>query len=276
MKFKPELQAEIDEQGRLVLPKELLSRLGLKPGDKVPVSQGTNSISVHQPVTHLKKVYIEPTSQCNLTCRTCIRNSWSEPMGQMSLSTFNLAIESLRAFSPSPTIVFGGFGEPLFHPHIIDMIKKAKANGSPVELITNGTLLTEQLSRELLAAGIDVLWISLDGASPESYADVRHGAALPDVLANVSRLRYSSWASQYRQPHIGVVFVAMKSTIADLPKVLGIGQHLLADRYIITNVLPYTKELCSEVLYSSVLGDVSGVPSPWTPDLNFSKIDMNE
>jgi MoaA/NifB/PqqE/SkfB family radical SAM enzyme len=276
MKFKPELQAEIDTQGRLILPQEIVTQLGLKPGDTVAVSQGTNSISLRRPVTCLKKVYIEPTTQCNLACRTCIRNIWHEPMGHMSMATFHHIIEGLRSLPSPPTVVFGGFGEPLFHPHIIEMVKKVKALSSSVELITNGTLLDESLARALLSTEIDVLWLSLDGASAESYADVRLGAMLPEVLANVTRMRYSSWSYEYHQPHLGIVFVAMKRNIADLPEVLRIGTRLKADRFVITNVLPYTEELQGEALYDRVLGDSSCVTSPWAPRLNFSKIDMNE
>jgi len=32
MKLKPELYAYVDEEGRLVLPPEVISRFGLKPG----------------------------------------------------------------------------------------------------------------------------------------------------------------------------------------------------------------------------------------------------
>jgi len=67
-------------------------------------------------------------------------------------------------------VFFGGFGEPLAHRRLVAMVGQAKALGSPVELITNGTLLTEAVSRRLIAAQLDVLWVSLDGATPESYA----------------------------------------------------------------------------------------------------------
>jgi MoaA/NifB/PqqE/SkfB family radical SAM enzyme len=156
------------------------------------------------------------------------------------------------------------------------MVAAVKALGAPVELITNGTLLHENLSRNLMAAGIDVLWLSLDGATPESYADVRLGALLPEVIANVSRMRYSAWAYEYPQFHLGIVFVAMKRNIEDLPDVLRIGSQLQADRFIVTNVLPYTAELCGELLYANVAGESSAVPSPWSPNLNISKMDMNE
>ena len=52
------------------------------------------------------------------------------------------------------------------------MITQMRALDSKVELITNGTLLTEELSMQLVKAGLDKLWFSIDGAKPESYSDV--------------------------------------------------------------------------------------------------------
>jgi len=63
---------------------------------------------------------------------------------------------------------FGGIGEPLFHPRTVEWVAQAKAAGARVELITNGTLLTEKRSRQLIDAGLDLLWVSIDGASPLS------------------------------------------------------------------------------------------------------------
>ena len=276
MKFKTELRAKIDKHGHLVLPPEIVKRYGLKPGDTLPVSERGNELRIRQPVTRLKKLYIEPTNQCNLSCRTCIRNTWDEPLGQMDSITFEKIINSLKDMSPLPTVIFGGFGEPLHLPDIAAMVAEVKSINAPVELITNGTLLHEKLSRDLMAAGIDVLWLSLDGATPESYADVRLGALLPEVIANVSRMRYSSWAYEYPQFHLGIIFVAMKRNIDDLPEVLRIGTQLKADRYIVTNVLPYTAELVKELLYEIVMGELTDVPSPFSPYLNISKIDMND
>jgi molybdenum cofactor biosynthesis enzyme MoaA len=76
-------------------------------------------------------------------------------------------------------------GEPLAHPNIADMVSQIKSIGSSVELVTNGTLLSKRLSEDLIDAGLDGLWISLDGATPESYKDVGLGAALPEVLNNL-------------------------------------------------------------------------------------------
>ena len=141
------LRAHVDEEGRLVLPPEVVASYGLKPGASVGIDRIENGLSLRRPVTHLARVYVEPTNQCNLACRTCVRNTWDEPVGQMADATFGRIIDGLRAFSPSPMVFFGGFGEPLSHPHIVDMVDQAKRAGSWVELITNGTLLNQDLSR---------------------------------------------------------------------------------------------------------------------------------
>ncbi len=73
---------------------EVASRYGLKPGAQVYIDDGTNGLCLRRTMTHLAKVYIEPTKECNLECRTRIRNVWDEPLGQMSRATFNRIITS--------------------------------------------------------------------------------------------------------------------------------------------------------------------------------------
>ena len=74
MKSKSDSQVHIDEQGRLIIPRELADRYGFSPGSKVSVMQLPHSLIIRRPATMLAKVYIEPTSRCNLSCRTCLRN----------------------------------------------------------------------------------------------------------------------------------------------------------------------------------------------------------
>jgi len=163
-----EFEIDINYEGRLILPPDLARRYGLIPGAKIRIEGNANRLTILRPVTQLAKVYIEPTNRCNLDCVTCIRQSWDEPLGTMSAETFSRIIEGLRSFSIPPNIFLGGLGEPLSHPNIVEMVRKAKALGSSVELITNGTLLSRSLSSELVAAGLDKLWVSLDGATPEA------------------------------------------------------------------------------------------------------------
>jgi sulfatase maturation enzyme AslB (radical SAM superfamily) len=146
MNVTSELRVQLDTEGRLALPSDLVAHFGLEPGVQVRIDKRSSGLHLRQPVTYLGRVYVEPTNACNLECRTCIRNVWDEPSGWMTDSTFECIVKGLRDFSPTPTVFFGGFGEPLAHPNIVEMVAQVKALGASVELITNGTLLTEHLS----------------------------------------------------------------------------------------------------------------------------------
>ena len=268
--------AEVDENGRLILPPEIAQQYGIKPGAQLRLDADTNSVRLHRPVSHLAKVYLEPTNRCNLDCVTCMRHNWDVEYGQMSADTFNHVLDSLAEIGPPLTVFFGGFGEPLAHPHTIDMIRQVKELGLTVEIITNGTLLDEKRAKALIATGLDTLWVSIDGSRPESFADVRLGAELPNVIANLRRFRHLRPAAHKPSPAIGINFVAMKRNIADLPEVLKLSKRLGALKFAVSNVLPYTEEMAKEILYEETLRSITYLPSPWLRTLNLPKMDFNE
>lgn len=267
---------EVDEQGRLVFPPEVAAQFGLEPGAQFRLENGGNRLQMHRPLTHLTKVYIEPTDQCNIACRTCIRNGWDENLGRMSDETFGRILASIARMSPIPTVFFGGLGEPLFHKRTVEWIAKAKSIGARVELITNGTMLTEKRSRQIIAAGLDVLWVSIDGATPESYADVRLGAHLPQLLANLARFQKLRSGGHNPRPEIGIAFVAMARNIDDLPEVLRIGRSVGAKYFSVSNVLPYSVDMQPEMLYTRTLLDVAYMSSPTHARLSLPRMDINE
>lgn len=266
---------KVGTNGCVQLPREVAQRYHLQPGTPLYLEEREMGWSVSRPLSHLAKVYIEPTTHCNLACRMCVRSHFDD-QGVMTLPVFERLLEGVRQLPSPPKIFFGGFGEPLVHPHIVEMVAQAKTVAASVELITNGTLLDETMGRGLIAAGLDVLWVSIDGVTPQSYADVRLGAELPQVLANLNRFRQLRPAAHRPRPEIGISFVAMRRNIAELPALLDLGEHLGATRFLVTNVLPYTQEMCSEVLYHRLLHQITYVPSPWVPTLNMPRMEVNE
>jgi MoaA/NifB/PqqE/SkfB family radical SAM enzyme len=276
MYAKPTLWAEVDDDGRLSLPAELADRYGIKPGTRLRIDPDGNCLRFHRPVSHLAKIYIEATNKCNLNCKTCIRNGWDVELGQMSSETYQRILEGVKVLKPAPTLVFVGMGEPLAHPATTSMVAQVKMLGARVELVTNATLLSEDHARELIEADLDMLWVSLDGAKPDSYADIRLGASLPEVLENIMRFRNLRPASHRPKPEIGIVFVAMKRNINDLPAVLALGRRLRVSRFLVSNVLPYTQEMCSDTLYERTLRDVTYSPSQWLRHLSLPKMDIDE
>jgi MoaA/NifB/PqqE/SkfB family radical SAM enzyme len=193
----------------------------------------------------ISKLYIEPTNRCNLDCRTCMRNSWDEPMGQMDHEIYDRILAEVAELPTPPTIFFGGIGEPLSHPHIVDMVARAKKIAARVEMITNGILLSEGMAMALIQAGLDCLWVSIDGAHPESYLDVRLGDHLPEIIDNLHHWQQLSGG----RTDLGITFVAMKRNQKDLPAVVQLAKKLGARRFSISNVEAYTPDLLEERLY---------------------------
>jgi MoaA/NifB/PqqE/SkfB family radical SAM enzyme len=274
---EPKVQwAHVDEEGRLVLPPALAAQLGLTPGAPVRIEPLGNGLKLHRPVTHLAKVYVEPTNLCNLDCITCFRQGWDEPPGSMTDETFAAVLRGLDDFDPLPAVYFGGIGEPLAHPRILEWVARAHAKGARTELITNGILLDERMSRALIEAGLDLLWVSIDGASPEAYADVRIGAEVGQVLANVDRFSRMRKPGHHPRPELGIAFVAMRRNIGELPALLRLGQDLRVKYFSVSNVLPVTPDLLGDRLYARTKNDPSYIAADKVPSLSLPKMDFSE
>jgi MoaA/NifB/PqqE/SkfB family radical SAM enzyme len=260
----------VDTQGRLVLPDSERNKLRLNPGDKLYFETGENGTYLHRPVSQLAKIYVEPTNRCNLACSTCIRHAWAEPSMHMEYAIFEKVLSAVDRLSDPPTIFFGGFGEPLFHPDIVSMVTDAKQKKCRVELITNGVLLEENMAHGLLQAGLDFLWISLDGSSPETYADVRLGNELPRILENLKRLRRIKYHYPTQSPHLGIAFVLMKRNASDLHNVVRLAFQLGAEEIMVTNVLPYSEEMKNEILYTRSMS----MYQPRARSINLPRLDL--
>ena len=159
----------------------------------------------------LKKLYIEPTTKCNLNCKMCFRHTWfDESFCDLSLEDFKRVLSTMP--KTVETIFFGGMGEPMFHRDILEMIRLAAETGAEVELLTNGTLLSEEMIRGLIDAGLCKLWVSIDDLQTDSSIDGSGHDHAGQVLSNIRRF------NRIRQQHgggiaLGITFVAMRSNV---------------------------------------------------------------
>jgi radical SAM protein with 4Fe4S-binding SPASM domain len=76
-------------------------------------------------------------------------------------------IEQLSQYA-LPILVLSG-GEPLFRADVFDLARFAADRGLRVALATNGTLVTDEVARKIVAAGVRRVSISLDGANAATH-----------------------------------------------------------------------------------------------------------
>lgn len=122
---------------------------------------------------------IEPATFCNLKCNFCIYSCPKDKIAKdehffkfMSDDTFERIVQQISQFKqPIKSISFIGTGEPLMHKKLPEMISRIKKQNlaERILIVTNGTLLTEETSKKLIDAGVDVIKISVNGLNADDY-----------------------------------------------------------------------------------------------------------
>ncbi len=130
-----------------------------------------------------------PTYRCNLACRFCYAGS---PDGDLvdELDTAGAVkvIEVIRKQARVPGLSFTG-GEPTLRKDLVELVAEAVKIDLRVNLITNGTLLTQRLVDALARAGLRSAQVSLEGGTAGVHdALVGRPGAFEKTLQGVRRL----------------------------------------------------------------------------------------
>ena len=84
-----------------------------------------------------KRIYVEITNTCNLSCSFCIQNQ-RKPR-RMSVAQFSHVIREIKPYTGH--VYLHVLGEPLSHPDLKTFLQICDEQGMQVNLTTNGTLL---------------------------------------------------------------------------------------------------------------------------------------
>ena len=162
-------------------------KLRVKQRSNMALKYGSYELGLETAPTFPDRVYVESTNVCNLDCIMCPTGLHidTRPKGFMEWDLYTSIIDEIAPFAHA--VVLHSWGEPLLHKRIIEMIEYAKAKDLWVETSTNATKLTEEVSRQLLAAGIDRIYLSMDGLTKETYEKVRVRGNFEEVLGNIER-----------------------------------------------------------------------------------------
>jgi len=241
-------KVKLNASGSLTLPADFRQRRHIDPSAEYWLGERNGELILRPCAPDIRKIYIESTTLCNLNCRTCVRNIWGDGLGNMSGETFDHLAQSLDDLPQLESVTFAGFGEPLIHPQILEMIETMRRRDLEVNISSSGLLLSEKIARGLIRLGVERITISIDGVKPETYAGVR-GAMLAQVLNNVHRLNEIKHRLGVVKPLVAIEFVALKSNQAEVKDLAELARQLNATHVLVSNVLAYTEDMHDEMLY---------------------------
>ena len=137
------------------------------------------------------RLYIECTAACNISCAQacCAPETGITRTRQAGMLDFEVFRRVIDEAGPSLVRVdFFNYGEAFLHKRAIEMCEYIKTTFPHIYLYTstNGLALTEEQARRLVRSGIDEVTFSIDGATPETYAQYRKRGDFDKAIRNLA------------------------------------------------------------------------------------------
>jgi len=172
-------------------------------------------------------INIEPTNLCNLKCPLCpTARGLKREKGFMKFDLFKLIVD--RNKNLIKRIIMSFAGEPLLNPYIMKMAQYAEERGISVVISTNATLLDKYLD-QILESKLNTLIVCLDGATKETYEQMRVGGNFQKVVDNIYRLCIEKYKRGLDKPHIQLQFLVSKINEHEIKDIIKLGKKLGVD-----------------------------------------------
>lgn len=155
-----------------------------------------NSIPLSVPLC----VYIDVTNRCNFTCPWCptgynLQKKLYNNAGTMKLSLFKKITKDFEILTKNKkqrirTLALFMMGEPLLHKNYFEMVRIAKKADIADKIMTstNGSLINEEVCKNIVESGLDLVSISMYGCSNEEYKKISKHFDFDTILNNSKKL----------------------------------------------------------------------------------------
>ena len=166
--------------------------------------------------------------RCNLACKHCYATSADTNFpGELDTQKIFEVMDDLKKFGV-PVLILSG-GEPLLHPDIFKISRRAKDMGFYVGLSSNGTLITEDNIDDITSIGYDYVGVSLDGMRDTHDRFRRKQGAFDDSIRGI-RLCHDAGLK------VGLRFTLTQDNAADLPDLLQLMDDEDIDKFYLSHL----------------------------------------
>ena len=155
-------------------------------------------------------IHIENTNACNAKCIMCPRDELVRTIGAMSMDLFQKIIDECAKRPEVKEVHLHGFGEALLDKRLAQKLRYAKSKGiRRTYFVTTGSLLAQELSRELILGGLDAIKFSFYGATKETYEKIQRQLTFETSRDNIRTFFETRKALGCRSPAVTMQIVPM-------------------------------------------------------------------
>lgn len=225
------------------------------------------------------RLQVEVTTRCNMRCAMCVKSAPDSDIPETDLDL--AAFKCLEpALARCEALVLNGIGEPLLNPDLADMAifaREVMPESGWIGFQTNGLLVTEPLADRLVRAGVDTYCVSVDTLEMGGGADGElHGQTGAARLERAFGLLRRAGERHGRSLRLGLEFVLMRDTAAQLPLVIRWAGELGLDFAIISHVLPYDAKMQSQSLFNPNTPEATALFRKWQAKAVRQGLDLHD
>ncbi len=192
-----------------------------------------------------RRIVFELTNKCNFQCIMCGREA-------VSFKTRDLPPSIVRACSPlfphAEEVTLHGWGEGTLHPGLsgileyLDTFKLLRKY-----FVTNGSTLPK-ITEALFKHHVDLVAVSLDGATPGTNDSIRKGGDLERELRSIKNLLDEKERRGLDYPYVNFVFTAMRRNLKELPMMVDLANGMGVPEVKAVYLTVFNESLANESL----------------------------
>lgn len=171
------------------------------------------------------KVEIEHTTVCNKKCILCEHTYWNEKSETLTFEELKKVVDQ---FPRLKWINVTGEGSGFLNKDFLKIIRYLRSRRISVNFVDELDFLDEKIARELIELGVNCIWVSMDGATKETYEKIKVGCDFEKALKNIQMLIKLKKEMGSPLPTLCFRFVVNKLNVHEMPKFVDL-IHSLGD-----------------------------------------------
>jgi len=185
---------------------------------------------------------IDPTNNCQLHCPLCptgLKISF-RAKGFMPLKEFKSIIDQIS--SRALILDLFGWGEPMLHPDIFQMIRLASDKGIFVRMSSTLHQVSLEQSEQLVESGLDAIIVAIDGSTAHTHQKFRAGSDLSQVVKTIEDLVRIKLEKSFPLPHITIRMLVNRQNEHQVPEVRELATRLGVDAFTVGQIAINTND----------------------------------
>ena len=165
-----------------------------------------------------EKLAFEITSICDSKCIHCPRHEMDRPMRPMEFELFKKMIDQAVDLE-IPELCPNGYGEIMTLRNMDQYFSYISSKGFPfrITINTNAFRMTDEKIETLIRHKVSLLNICIDGATAETFENIRIGLKLQQIEDNVLRLMKMREERNLDFPKVRIGFVKIPQNEKEIP-----------------------------------------------------------